>query len=294
MITQMPFALNRVVNLEDFQEHVVGDAIRGIYARESGDSPEFPRAREHRKQWEVAMAALALEDGAVLDLMPKFSVSALAASRPILADELRSPGVGHGPIRHSRPPGRRCATDDAHESWERLDGPWNHRRLVVQHMDACELLTKTRRLTASSRRGRSSISARSERIGLAMDEACRVLKRGGTASFSTEFLIGGDPLAFESRPYVHPRSDRERSRRAPRLDPRQADRISALPRRRLRPRSAFRVPAREQRGQSIYPHCALRVGPNLITSVHFALRKSVRPHRRRLVSLRDRSAPASA
>jgi hypothetical protein len=34
--------------------------------------------------------------------------------------------------------------------------------------------------------------------GLAMDEAFRVLKPGGTASFSTEFLIEGDPL--ELRP----------------------------------------------------------------------------------------------
>ena len=61
MITQMPFALNRVVNLEDFQEPVVRDAIREIYARESGVSQEFPSGREHRKHWEVAMAALALE-----------------------------------------------------------------------------------------------------------------------------------------------------------------------------------------------------------------------------------------
>ena len=35
--------------------------------------------------------------------------------------------------------------------------------------------------------------------------------------------------------------------------------------------------AREQRGESVHPHCVLRVGSNLITSVHIALRKSERP-----------------
>ena len=207
MITQMPFALNRVVNLEDFQEPVVRDAIREIYARESGESPEFPSGREHRKQWEVAMAALALEDGAVL--RPDAEVLGIGAGseatlfwltnyvRRVWATDLYAdPGewVDTAPPTMLTNPG---------SAW---DGPWNPRRLVVQHMDACELHYEDETFDGIFSSGSIEHFGSLERIGIAMDEAFRVLKRGGTASFSTEFLIDGDPLAFESTPYVSPPS----------------------------------------------------------------------------------------
>lgn len=43
--------------------------------------------------------------------------------------------------------------------------------------------------------------------------------------------------------------------------------------------SAEEYHARELRGQSVHPHCVLRVGSNLISRVHIALRKSERPRK---------------
>ena len=80
------------------------------------------------------------------------------------------------------------------DAWE---GPWNPRRLVVQHMDACELCYEDETFDGIFSSGSIEHFGSLERIGIAIDEAFRVLKPGGTASFSTEFLIEGDPLEFE-------------------------------------------------------------------------------------------------
>ena len=62
----MPFALDRVVKLEDFEEPIVREAIREVFAREAAESSDFPHGQEHRKLWEVAMGVLALREGGVL------------------------------------------------------------------------------------------------------------------------------------------------------------------------------------------------------------------------------------
>ena len=278
MITQMPFALNRVVNLEDFQEPVVRDAIREIYARESGESQEFPSGREHRKHWEVAMAALALEDGAVL--RPDAEVLGIGAGseptsfwltnyvRRVWATDLYAdPGVWVD----TAPP---TMLTNPGSAW---DGPWNPRRLVVQHMDACELHYEDETFDGIFSSGSIEHFGSLERIGVAMDEAFRVLKRGGTASFSTEFLIEGDPLAFESQTVCFTSELIERVLLGNRewvpetkIEYRLSEATLATE------IESSEYVAREARGESIYPHCALRVGPNVITSVHIALRKSVR------------------
>jgi SAM-dependent methyltransferase len=294
MITPMPFALNRVANLEDFEEQVVADAIREIYVRQSEDSPEFPRGREHRKQWEVAMAALALEDGAVL--RPDAEVLGIGAGseatlfwltnyvRRVWATDLYAdPGswVDAAPPRMLTNPG---------SAW---DGPWNPRRLVVQHMDACELHYEDETFDGIFSSGSIEHFGSLERIGIAMDEAFRVLKRGGTASFSTEFLIDGDPLAFEEHTVCFTPELIERVLLGNRewlpvsdIEYRLSDATVATE------IESSEYAAREARGESIYPHCALRVGPNLITSVHIALRKSARPNAGRIVT--SRAAPISA
>ncbi len=290
----MPFALNRVANLEDFEAQVVADAIREIYVRQSEDSPEFPRGREHRKQWEVAMAALALEDGAVL--RPDAEVLGIGAGseatlfwltnyvRRVWATDLYAdPGswVDAAPPRMLTNPG---------SAW---DGPWNPRRLVVQHMDACELHYEDETFDGIFSSGSIEHFGSLERIGIAMDEAFRVLKRGGTASFSTEFLIDGDPLAFEEHTVCFTPELIERVL----LGNREWVPVSDIEYRLSDATVATEIEsseyaAREARGESIYPHCALRVGPNLITSVHIALRKSARPNGGRIVT--SRAAPIAA
>ena len=225
----MSFALNRVVNLEDFQEPVVKDAIREIYARQSAESPEFPSGQEHRKQWEVAMAALALADGAVL--RPDAEVLGIGAGseatlfwltnyvRRVWATDLYAdPGswVDAAPPTMLMNPG---------SAW---DGPWNPRRLVVQHMDACELHYEDETFDGIFSSGSIEHFGSLERIGIAMDEAFRVLKRGGTASFSTEFLISGDPAGVRrAHCLLHPGAHRALHSRGPKLGPHDDDRVPA-------------------------------------------------------------------
>jgi SAM-dependent methyltransferase len=286
MITQMSFGLNRVVNLEDFQEPVVRDAIREVYSRESEASPEFPNGREHRKHWEVAMAALALEEGAAL--RPDAEILGIGAGseatlfwltnyvRRVWATDLYAePGawVDAAPPAMLTNPGT---------AW---DGPWNPRRLVVQHMDACELHYEDETFDGIFSSGSIEHFGSLERIGIAMDEAFRVLKRGGTASFSTEFLITGDPLAFEEHTVcftpeliesvvVGSRDWVPVTKMEYRLS--EATLATEI--------ESSEYAAREARGESIHPHCALRVGPNVITSVHIVLRKSARANGVRLVT----------
>ena len=291
MITRMPFALNRVVNLEDFQEPVVRDAIREIYARESGESDEFPSGREHRKHWEVAMAALALDDGAVL--RPDAEVLGIGAGseptsfwltnyvRRVWATDLYAdPGVWVD----TAPP---TMLTNPGSAW---DGPWNPRRLVVQHMDARELHYEDETFDGIFSSGSIEHFGSLESIGVAMDEAFRVLKRGGTASFSTEFLIEGDPLAFEGHTVCFTSELIERVL----LGNREWAPATKIEYQLSEATLATEIEssdyaAREARGESIYPHCALRVGPNVITSVHFALRKSARANGGGLVT--SRTAP---
>lgn len=286
MILPMPFALNRVINLEDFQEPVVRDAIREIYARQSEGSLEFPSGQEHRKQWEVAMAALALGDGAVL--RPDAEVLGIGAGseatlfwltnyvRRVWATDLYAdPGswVDAAPPMMLTNPGA---------VW---DGPWNPRRLVVQHMDARELHYEDETFDGIFSSGSIEHFGSLERIGVAMDEAFRVLKRGGTASFSTEFLISGDPMAFEEHTVCFTPELIERII----LGDRDWAPTTTIEYRLTEATVATEIEsseyaAREARGESIHPHCALRVGPNVITSVHVALRKAARPDGRGTVT----------
>ncbi len=275
----MPFELNRVIKLEDFQERVVREAIREVFAREAAEAPEFPTGHEHRKQWEIALAVLALREGATL--RSDAEVLGIGAGseatlfwltnhvRRVWATDLYAdPGkwVGTAPPTMLTNPG---------SAW---DGPWNPRRLVIQHMDAYELAYEDETFDGIFSSGSIEHFGGLERIGIAMDEAFRVLKPGGTASFSTEFLVEGDPLEFESdmvmfTPELIERflvGDRDWALTTP-IDYTLTEATLATE---IETHEYF---AREARGESVSPHCVLRVGSNRITSVHIALRKSTNP-----------------
>ena len=257
------------------------DAIREVFAHETVESPDFPVGKEHRKHWEIAMAILALRDGGVL--RPDAEVLGIGAGseatlfwltnhvRRVWATDLYAdPGKWIG----TAPPTMLASPGDA---WQ---GPWNPRKLVVQHMDACELCYEDETFDGIFSSGSIEHFGSLERIELAMDEAFRVLKRGGTASFSTEFLIEGDPLEFEAdmvmfTPELIERyltGDRDWATVSPVVYAVSEATIgTAL--------DAAEYAAREASGGSVYPHCALRVGSNLITSVHLALRKAENPRK---------------
>jgi SAM-dependent methyltransferase len=275
----MAFALSRVIELEDFDEPLVKHAIREVFAHEAARAPEFPAGKEHRKQWEVAMAVLSLRDGGAL--REDAEVLGIGAGseatlfwltnhvhRVWATDLYADPGkwIGTAPPTMLTNPG---------DAWV---GPWNPRRLVVQHMDACELCYEDETFDGIFSSGSIEHFGSLDRIAIAMDEAFRVLKPGGTASFSTEFLIEGDPLEFENDMVMF----------TPELIDSflvgERDWVTVTPIDYTLTEATIATEidtaeyfSREQRGDSVHPHCALRVGSNLITSVHLALRKSDHP-----------------
>jgi hypothetical protein len=99
-----------------------------------------------------------------------------------------------------------------------------------------------------------------------------VLKPGGIASFSTEYLISGDPLAFEDQTIMFTeelidrviRGQRDWSLMAP-IDYTISPATLA---------TEIDIDEYLGRPEPTYPHCVLRIGDNVLTSVHIAFRKA--------------------
>ena len=279
----MEFALGRVIKLEDFREPLVKDALRDIFARDAAQYAQFPEGREHRKQWEIAMAVLALRDGGAL--RPDAEVLGIGAGteatlfwltnhvRRVWATDLYAdPGAWTG----TAPP---TMLTNPGSAW---DGPWNRRRLVIQHMDGCNLAFEDETFDAIFSSGSIEHFGSVERINIAMDEAFRTLKPGGTASFSTEFLLEGDPLIYENETVM--------------FTPEMIERVLVGSRKwRLVTPIDYTISETTldteidideylRRREPTYPHCVVRIGPNLLTSVHLALRKTAHPTRARILS----------
>ena len=117
IIGRMPFALNRVVNLEDFEERIVRDAIREVFAHETVESPDFPTGQEHRK-------AVGDRHGGPGVARRRGAAARCRSPRhrrrqrgnAVLADEPRPSRVGHRPVRGPWQVDRHRAADDARES----------------------------------------------------------------------------------------------------------------------------------------------------------------------------------
>jgi SAM-dependent methyltransferase len=282
-------ALNRVINLEDFGEPTVRDVIRDVFAIEVESAEDFPAGREHRKQWEVAMAVLALREGGAL--RPDAQVLGIGAGceatlfwltnhvgRVWATDLYASAGWdADAPTTMLVDPGRH---------WE---GVWNPRRLVVQHMDARALAYEDETFDAVFSSSSVEHFGSLEEISVAMGEAFRVLKPGGVASLSTEFLLEGDPLAFapgavmftselidrvivggrDWAPLTPPDFSVSPATMATLTDD------AAVQRARLVDGYAAEVHGRGSGDR--YPYCVTRIGSNVFTSVHVTLRKPDAP-----------------
>jgi SAM-dependent methyltransferase len=277
----MPLSLCRVIHLEDFRKPVVRDVIRDVFAHEVSQFAQFPDGRENRKQWEIAMAVLALRAGGAL--RPDAEVLGIGAGteatlfwltnhvgRVWATDLYGDPGAWTA----TAVP--RMLTDPGH-AWP---GRWNPRRLVVQHMDACNLAYEDETFDAIFSSGSIEHFGSLECIQTAMDEAFRTLKPGGTVSFSTEFLINAAPPCSRTRRVMF------------------ADNSSSawywgveIGRSRLRSISRSNATTTTEMNRRLYDaigptyaHCVLRTGPNLLRASTIPLREAVRPARFRIVS----------
>jgi SAM-dependent methyltransferase len=184
---------NKLCEIEDFEHAELRGLIRMLFSHElKRFGPDFPKGREYRKYWEVAMTYRALQD-----------FGALHEGSQILGV-----GAGNEPTIFllTRSAGRVFATDLylAEGTWSEsanasmLTDParhwpsaWNPLRLVVQHMDALSL-----RYEDESFDGIFSSSAIEhfgdyEAVQRALAEMHRVLRRGGILALSTEFRLEG-------------------------------------------------------------------------------------------------------
>ena len=269
---------NKDCNVEDFGHPELRELIRDVCAYDlERFGSTFPRGREYRKYWELAMTARALRD-----------FGALNASA-----ELLGVGAGIEPTMFwlTRHVHRVFATDLyldpgdwSYTAQTPMLGdpskfapyPWNPRRLVVQHMNALDL-----RYEDESFDGIFSASS-IEHFGTLEDvrqsarELFRVLKCGGVLTLSTELRLAGPPpglpaiLMFDAEQldeYIV--GDMDWALVSPlELYVSPATRACAVP---------FTEAAddvRAGREWSRYPHIVLAHEDLVWTSVHLALRKA--------------------
>lgn len=186
--------LNKICGLEDFADPELAATIREVSAYKLACLPDLPRAAEHRKDWEVAMAILAMRRGGAL--RPDATILGVAAGtedtifyltnhvRQVFSTD-RYVGPGDwGPVA----PASMIVEPSAAAPCD-----FDINRLVVQHMDARSLRYPDDTFDAVFSSG--SI----EHVGELMDvanaayEMGRVLKPGGILTLATELQISGPP-----------------------------------------------------------------------------------------------------
>jgi SAM-dependent methyltransferase len=190
-----PLGYTKLCEVGDFAHPDLAPLLRAIFRHELDRfGADFPRGREYRKHWEVAMAVRAL--------------GALGALHP--AAELLGVGVGNEPTLFwlTTQVGRVYATDlyCAGGDWaasanatmlrqpgRHWPGPWNRRRLVVQHMNALDLHYEDGSFDGVFSSSSLEHFGTLDDVGRSLREMYRVLKPGGVLALSTEFRLEGPP-----------------------------------------------------------------------------------------------------
>ena len=275
--------------LEDFADPRLEPVIAEVFAHERVRfGVDFPRGREYRKYWEVAMAVLTFDTCGLLD----------GTSRILGIGAGNEPTVFH----LTRHVAEVVATDlYLAEGWEEsanatmLTDPGSHwpmdwvpERLRVAHMDALAL-----DLPDASVDGvfsSSSIEHFGDRddVARALDEVFRVLRPGGVLSVATEFRLRGDPPGIVGA-LLFDQHDVEElflgSRRWSLLEPFDPTTSPAT----LATAASFAAVNADQQSQierlgglwthhvtyRRYPHIVLETPDHTFTSFHLALRKDV-------------------
>jgi SAM-dependent methyltransferase len=184
---------NKVCNVEDFADPELRRVMRRELPHEVARfGAAYPSGHEDRKDWETAMAIRAFEDHGLLDGEHDFlgvaaGIEALIycltryARRVFATDLYLDPGVWSitAPVSMLQDPGRYWPSD------------WNPRRLVLQHMNALDLLYEDESFDGVF--SSSSIEHFGDYGALerGMDEIFRILRPGGIAALSTEYRVSG-------------------------------------------------------------------------------------------------------
>lgn len=187
---------NTSLSIEHFSDPSFAAEMREVFPHIAAQNADFPIGHEIAKAWEVTMAIRAFR---------RFGV--LRSNAEML-------GVGAGSeltlyylTRHVR---RVFATDRFADSgvWsdtaqgsmlvapERFAPPgydWEPRRLVVQHMDACDLHYDDNSFDGVFSCGSIEHFGSLESVAKAAHEMGRVLKPNGILAISTEFRLEGPP-----------------------------------------------------------------------------------------------------
>jgi SAM-dependent methyltransferase len=270
----------KLCELSDFAYPDLAELIRDVYASDAAHfGADFPRGREYRKYWEVAMTLRAFR-----------ALGALRSDARVLGV-----GAGHEATIYwlTRHVGEVVATDlyETEDSWSgsdsgadmlvdpgrHWDGDWKPDRLIVRHMDARELEFEDESFDAIF--SSSSIEHFGEfpEVRRSVEEMFRVLRPGGVAALATEFRLEGDEIGYPGLL----RFD-EPELRALLLDGLWWDPATPLELELSEETLATAVEMSEaiadqrsgRRGWSSYPHIVLRHEQFLWTSVHVALVKS--------------------
>ena len=279
---------NKLCNIEDFQDSQLAMFIRELLDYDSVASSRasfvqrlhkdgglerrnLPQAILHRKFWEVAMAARTLanlgvlgEDTEILGVGAGDEPTIFWLTRKVKRVFATDLYLEHGAWESTAPTS--MLTDPSRHS----QGPWNPRRLVVQHMDGLDLQYEDESFGGIF--SSSSIEHFGELADVrrAAEEMCRVLRPGGVATLSTEFRLHGGPPgipgvllfnAVELYDAIISAGDW-----AP-VDPLD---LYSSPASRASPVLYSEAVAGIQR----FPHVVLSEAEHLWTSVHLALRKA--------------------
>jgi SAM-dependent methyltransferase len=280
---------NRLCHREDFEHPALLPLFREIFPHELERlGPAFPRGRETRKDWEVAMAARTLRDFGCLHR----------------GSEILGVGAGHEPTVFwlTNHVGRVFATDLYLEPgvWKEfadssmLTDPgrhypsrWEPRRLVVQHMDGRDLMYPDNTFEGIFSSSSVEHFGGPEEVRRSVEEMHRVLKPGGILSLSTEFRLEGPGPGVPGTLVFN-----EAELRAVFLDGLAWEPLSALDFSISDATRAVEVELMEyiddyrahfgQYGEVVfhelnfrsYPQVLLRYGDYLFTSYHLALRKT--------------------
>ncbi len=195
--TVLPYS--KVCAVEDFERE---ELTASMHAMHPGAAlrfgPDWPRGREHRKSWEIAMALRSLYDlGAVRSDAEILGVGAGREAttfwltrdvRRVFATDLYlTPGAWETTA-------DLAMLIDPRAAKEQTAFEWRPDRLVVQHMDARGLRFEDASFSGIFSSSSIEHFGSLEDIAQAASEMCRVLAPGGIASISTELRMNGPAL----------------------------------------------------------------------------------------------------